>query len=265
VSIWNGVNGVNSQVVDNLKVNSNIIQLSEQSASSEGGIVPGTLEGPITNSSFDNNNITQLGSLAANGRNPKGIFLAWAEDCSISGNKLYGLAGKGIEVSNSSTNRAMKRIKIHNNQIRDIGLGGVVNNDYAIQAKGLNASFVAFDISIHNNQITGNYGSAIVIEGYVNGPNVQGNSVKPSDINPVKFVNPNASNAVEENNWVEKSASQPASGYYLNGKVILNNAASILGTPPNTFIIDGWRKLNSGSTNVAGVDWVERRIYTNTP
>jgi hypothetical protein len=262
VSIWNGVFGVSSKTVARLKVDNNNIILSDQSSSSDGGITVGTIEGAITESTFTNNTITQLGSLSGNGNNPKGVFLGWAENCLISGNTLHNLSGRGIEVSNSGTGRTMKRILITNNQIRDVGLGGVSNHDQGIYIKGVNGTLVVFDVTICTNQITGTYTNAIEMDGYINGAVVKYNSAKPSDLNPVVWVNFNASNITEVGNWVEAASAQPTSGFYINGTIVRNSTASELGTTPDKYIVQGWRRLNNGSGHVNGTDWVPLKVFT---
>jgi hypothetical protein len=262
VYIWNGVSGSGGKVVEKITISDNVITVSDQSEASQGGIVPGTLEGPMTELTITGNTITQEGNVTSNSKNPKGIFLAWAENCIIANNNIFNFAGKAIEVSNSSTSRTMKRVNITGNIIRDIGLGGVAGNDYAIQAKGLNASFVAFDITIHDNQITGSFGEAIRIDGYVNGVDVQNNSIKPGTTNPVIFANFNASNINEINNWPERASAQPTTGFYINGKVIINNTAVETGSASSKYIVHGWRRLTTGSGHASPADWVEMRTLT---
>lgn len=262
VYMWNGISGVTAGVFKRNNIKNNTIILSDQSSAPYGGIVPSTLEGVMSEVSITGNNIYQAGNVSGNGKNPRGIFLAWAEHCKVDGNNLRNLAGRGIEVSNFGTGRVVRRISISGNNISDVGLGGVSGHDQAILARGVNASLVVFDVKIHSNQITEDYGSAVEIDGYVNGPNIQNNAIKTSDLNPIKFTNFNASNIVEENNWVEEASAMPSSGFYLRGKVIKNNIASEVGTSPNKYIIHGWRRLTNGSAHVNGTDWVPMKVFT---
>jgi hypothetical protein len=56
----------------------------------------------------------------------------------------------------------------------------------------------------------------------------------------------------------------PTTGTYISGHVVLNNAPSVLGTAGSRYIVYGWTKLTTGSTNVLNTDWSELRQLTGT-
>ncbi|UAW07791.1 hypothetical protein PVJ1_00057 [Psychrobacillus phage PVJ1] len=51
----------------------------------------------------------------------------------------------------------------------------------------------------------------------------------------------------------------PTSGYYVKGDYIENTNPNILGTSPNKYIVNGWKRLTTGTTHVLNTDWVEDR------
>lgn len=66
------------------------------------------------------------------------------------------------------------------------------------------------------------------------------------------------------NNCPISASGVPTTGTYISGHVVLNNAPSVLGTAGSRYIIYGWTKLTTGSTNVLNTDWSELRQLTGT-
>ena len=56
----------------------------------------------------------------------------------------------------------------------------------------------------------------------------------------------------------------PTTGTFVAGDKVVNYAPSVLGTAGSQYILDGWKRLTTGSTNVLNTDWVEQRISTGS-
>jgi hypothetical protein len=57
----------------------------------------------------------------------------------------------------------------------------------------------------------------------------------------------------------DRGTAQPVSGTYLLGSKRLNNAPTILGTAPNTYVIEGWLCISAGTPGT----WVELKVPMN--
>lgn len=60
------------------------------------------------------------------------------------------------------------------------------------------------------------------------------------------------------------SEALPASGTWLQGEFVKKRAFAITSSPTNPFryVIIGWDRITTGTGNVLGVDWLERRYFT---
>lgn len=63
---------------------------------------------------------------------------------------------------------------------------------------------------------------------------------------------------------VYMSNSMPTTGTWKTLDFVENTAPSVLGTAGNRYIVEGWKRLTSGNSNVLNVDWVEKRFTTGT-
>lgn len=58
------------------------------------------------------------------------------------------------------------------------------------------------------------------------------------------------------------STAMPTTGTWAIGDYVHKSDPVEAGTTPNKYVIYGWKRLTSGSANVAGTDWVEDRRLT---
>ena len=54
----------------------------------------------------------------------------------------------------------------------------------------------------------------------------------------------------------------PTTGTWARGDYVVNSAPSELGSASSKYVIHGWKRLTSGSTNTYGTDWVDDRRLT---
>ena len=57
-------------------------------------------------------------------------------------------------------------------------------------------------------------------------------------------------------------ASAPTTGTWAIGDYVANSAPAELGSASSKYVVYGWKRLTSGSTNTLGTDWVEDRRLT---
>ncbi len=61
---------------------------------------------------------------------------------------------------------------------------------------------------------------------------------------------------------LQHAAGMPGSGVWESGDYVINQAATELGTTGSKYIIDGWRRITTGSGHVLGTDWLQCRYLT---
>ena len=60
------------------------------------------------------------------------------------------------------------------------------------------------------------------------------------------------------------ASAMPTSGTYQIGSIVWHTAPAIAGTAGSRYVINGWRRLTSGSGHVLNTDWAEMRTLTGT-
>ena len=55
---------------------------------------------------------------------------------------------------------------------------------------------------------------------------------------------------------------KPTVGYFVTGDIIYNDTPAILGTAGSKYILNGWRRITTGTGNSLNQDWVEMRTLT---
>lgn len=66
------------------------------------------------------------------------------------------------------------------------------------------------------------------------------------------------------NKHTERFSAIPTFGFWKIGDLVENTNPSKQGTAGSQYIVDGWRRITTGTGNVLGTDWVEMRITTGT-
>ena len=61
---------------------------------------------------------------------------------------------------------------------------------------------------------------------------------------------------------VYQGTSMPTTGTFTRGEYVKNTAYSVLGSPGSLYVIKGWSRITTGSSNVLNTDWVEDRSPT---
>lgn len=129
----------------NNRIDNNRIVLA--STNEYGGIYGGAeLVAVPQNLEITGNLISQSGSLAGNKLRTAGIFLILGDDITISGNKIFQLSGRGIDLFGTVT-----RLSIQSNTIFDTGQGGNVGG--YTQAIAVHTTSTITNLKIVANQV----------------------------------------------------------------------------------------------------------------
>lgn len=72
------------------------------------------------------------------------------------------------------------------------------------------------------------------------------------------------SSANISNPHIERFNAIPSFGFWTIGDEIQNTSPSLQGTAGSQYIIDGWKRITTGTGNVINTDWVQKRITTGT-
>lgn len=67
---------------------------------------------------------------------------------------------------------------------------------------------------------------------------------------------------IEAAGALNMAVAAPTSGTWPRGKTVTNATPAVVAGGGGNYVVDGWRKVTTGSTNVLGVDWVELRCPT---
>ena len=63
---------------------------------------------------------------------------------------------------------------------------------------------------------------------------------------------------------IKRATAMPSVGSYVLGDYFENSAPAVLGTLGSQYVVVGWKRLTTGTTNIANTDWVECRALTGT-
>lgn len=61
-----------------------------------------------------------------------------------------------------------------------------------------------------------------------------------------------------------KAAAMPTTGSWVQGDYLANTAPAILGSAGSRYVVEGWKRITTGSGNVLNTDWTEDRGLTGT-
>lgn len=124
---------------------------------------------------------------------------------------------------------------------------------------GLNASGLV--------EVTPNIVYADFVATFDSASNLGVRLLPPANMNLIVPINGDPTSATFgqiANDVLTRSTSMPSTGRYVQGHFVKAIPTTVSGSPGSQYIITGWLKLTTGSTNVLNTDWSEIRSLTGT-